>query len=106
MVLCLRLCRSPHRHRALAPLRKSLRLHAKRVIKARAVIFPRQVAVNSTSYASVNFSRSLANSASGTSTGVCVIASAYSTFSRTYAGVFFALRCSFTSRYTRPSERW
>jgi hypothetical protein len=36
------------------------------------------VAVSSTSCASVNFSRNLANSASGTSTGVCVIASAYS----------------------------
>jgi len=33
---------SPHRHRAVTPLRKSLRLHAKRVIKTRAVIFPRQ----------------------------------------------------------------
>jgi hypothetical protein len=42
MVLRLRLCLFPHRHRAVAALRKSLRLHAKRVIKTRAIIFPRQ----------------------------------------------------------------
>jgi hypothetical protein len=67
-----------HGQGTVAALRKALRFHAKSMVKPCSVVSQTRVAVSSTNCTSPNFSRSFANKESTTSTGVCVMASAYS----------------------------
>ncbi len=94
------------RQRAHRCFTETLRFDSKCAAEAGADNLPRPIAeVRSTGCASFNFSRQRANTASGTATGVSVIASAYSSTSRSNSEKSKSVRYRPGGRSTPPTRR-